>query len=66
MFRYHDVKFDHEIYSILFQSFLIILEYKDDRSHYLKSIDQTIQYIDFTAVHTIESHRDFYNLIDFL
>ena len=42
------------------------LTYRDDRSHYLEIIDQTIQYIDGAAVHTVEFHRDAYNLMNFL
>ena len=45
IFRYlfhHDVKSDHEIVTISFHSFFTILAYRDHRSHYLESIDQTL------------------------
>ena len=33
--------------------FFMILTYKDDRLHYLKSIDQKIQYIDVIVVYIV-------------
>ena len=37
---------------LVFLSFMI-LAYRGDRPHYLESIDQTIQYIDVAADHTV-------------